>query len=527
MKDRRTESSSQFPPFIGPHRGLVAYSALAALVALGACVDDSIDESADEDSALEESTDLPGTAELEIGDHGPMVAAAHEYLRRYGYFPNSELRAHYPGWTPVVDVEPDDPELFGLALEEALLAYQRQHSLPTTGRLDAATQQLMAQPRCGFPDYHATSSLTTAVAGHGSSAGTGADLSANPLEPSPYQLSGYAWPIAELKYGFGPLSGDAGAQFQRDAVIAAMNSWSAVAPIAWAQRTNPDVLVSFVPIAHGDGHDFVGEFAHAFYPWSCGPFSCASLAGDVHFNDESWTWGTGNGGSVQDVQSTALHELGHALGLGHSADPSASMYASKPLGAIKRDLAQDDINGILAIYPTYRDLRTFDPWWYLQLNGDVSSAYGGNQTSASFHWLNPGRHEGRRASPVFDVIYYLQAHPDLAAAFGNNYAEAHWHWREHGLAEGRVASPAFHAPYYLSVHPDLSAAFTSTGYAAALDHWMRHGLAEGRRASSNFDPVYYLQANPDVAAYYGANNYAGGLVHWLLVGMNEGRPAVP
>lgn len=525
MKIRHAQSSSQFSPLVRPNRGPAACSVLATVLALGACVEGSIDESAED--AVGESAGPAGATELELGDFGPEIVAAYEYLRRYGYFPNPEITAHYPGWTPVVDVEPDDPELFGLALEEALLAYQRQNGLAATGRLDAATQQVMAQPRCGFPDYHAKPPLTTAVSGQGSSAGDAFHDNTNPLEPSPYLLSSYSWPITELKYGFGTLTGDVGAAFQRDAVIAAMNSWSAVAPVAWAERANPDILVSFVPAAHGDGYDFVSEYAHAFYPWSCGPFSCASLAGDVHFNDQSWTWGTGNGGSVQDVQSVALHELGHSLGLGHSADPNASMYATKPFGAIKRNLAQDDINGILAIYPTYRDLRTFEPWWYLQLNGDISSAYAGNQTSASFHWLSAGRHEGRRASPVFDVAYYLQVYPDLTAAFGTNYAAAHWHWRENGLAEGREASPAFHAPYYLSIHSDLTAAFGSSGYAAALDHWMRNGLAEGRRASAHFDPVYYLQANPDVAAYYGANNYAGGLVHWLLIGKSEGRLAVP
>lgn len=53
-----------------------------------------------------------------------------------------------------------------------------------------------------------------------------------------------------------------------------------------------------------------------------------------------------------DVQNTMTHEAGHTLGLDHSPDPAATMYATAPVGETsKRVLGQDDINGICAIYP--------------------------------------------------------------------------------------------------------------------------------------------------------------------------------
>ena len=53
-----------------------------------------------------------------------------------------------------------------------------------------------------------------------------------------------------------------------------------------------------------------------------------------------------------DLRNTVTHESGHMLGLGHSADPTATMFASANTGETsKRSLAQDDINGICAIYP--------------------------------------------------------------------------------------------------------------------------------------------------------------------------------
>jgi MYXO-CTERM domain-containing protein len=53
-----------------------------------------------------------------------------------------------------------------------------------------------------------------------------------------------------------------------------------------------------------------------------------------------------------DVQNTVTHEAGHYLGLDHTPDPDATMYASAPSGETsKRTLATDDVNGICAIYP--------------------------------------------------------------------------------------------------------------------------------------------------------------------------------
>ena len=60
--------------------------------------------------------------------------------------------------------------------------------------------------------------------------------------------------------------------------------------------------------------------AHTFYPASPNP---ESIAGDMHLN-ASETWAIGG---QPDVFSLALHETGHALGLGHSDDPADIMYA--------------------------------------------------------------------------------------------------------------------------------------------------------------------------------------------------------
>lgn len=71
---------------------------------------------------------------------------------------------------------------------------------------------------------------------------------------------------------------------------------------------------------------------------------------DIRFNATDYTWSTDGAGDTVDLLSIATHEEGHFLGLGHTPDQGAIMYASYS-GGTKRDLAPDDLAGICAIYP--------------------------------------------------------------------------------------------------------------------------------------------------------------------------------
>lgn len=90
----------------------------------------------------------------------------------------------------------------------------------------------------------------------------------------------------------------------------------------------------------------LGVLAHAFYP----PVNGLTRAGDLHFdNTEAWVLAGAAPGPPFDVQTVALHELGHSLGLTHGGTVAGDVMFGAYTG-VKRALAAGDIGFITAIY---------------------------------------------------------------------------------------------------------------------------------------------------------------------------------
>jgi hypothetical protein len=154
-----------------------------------------------------------------------------------------------------------------------------------------------------------------------------------------------------LTYFFDSVTPKVGETLVRSEIARAFAEWARYANITITPASQPSLARSidilFARYAHGDAYPFDGPggvLAHTFYP---APSNSEPVAGDMHLNaDESWSVGGTASGTV-DIYSVALHETGHALGLGHSDDPTAVMY---PYYRLQTVLSADDIAGIQALY---------------------------------------------------------------------------------------------------------------------------------------------------------------------------------
>ncbi|KAJ6877760.1 hypothetical protein NC651_030494 [Populus alba x Populus x berolinensis] len=134
----------------------------------------------------------------------------------------------------------------------------------------------------------------------------------------------------------------------RSACSDAFKKWSDVSQLTFQEASDgasANIVITFYSGDHGDGSPFDGPgktLAHAFSPED----------GRLHFDAEE-KWSANPAMDQFDLESVAVHEIGHLLGLDHSSDSNAVMYSGIPPGTKKRDLAQDDIDGINALYGNY------------------------------------------------------------------------------------------------------------------------------------------------------------------------------
>uniref|UniRef100_A0A3P9KJL4 Collagenase 3 n=1 Tax=Oryzias latipes TaxID=8090 RepID=A0A3P9KJL4_ORYLA len=240
--------------------------------------------------------DFSSSSSTEIDDY----LLAEKYLRQlYGLSPGLQGRRAASG-----------------AFQTKIREMQKFFKLKVTGNLDEKTLELMKQPRCGVPDI-------------------------GEYNHFPQRLK---WKHNDLTFRITNYTPDLKSSDVDRIIRQALNVWSAVTPLTFRKlhEGTADIMISFGSREHGDFNPFDGPdglLAHAYPP---GP----GIGGDVHFDeDENWT----KDSSAYNLFIVAAHELGHALGMSHSSDPGALMYAAYSYSE-GFPLAEDDIDGIQDLY---------------------------------------------------------------------------------------------------------------------------------------------------------------------------------
>jgi hypothetical protein len=251
----------------------------------------------------------PLEAIVRQGQRDVVIPKTERFLRRFGYLKPHRCKA----------------DLLCPHVSLALRRFQAFYRLEETGTLTLETLKLMSKPRCAMPDLEPDE-----IGGPG-------------IEDSdPFVFEGTPWAQQQIRWFMGTgtpdLTGEVGA------IQVALDTWAGLIPRTFLQTgtsANAQLQVSFNTGDHGDGFPFDGSgdtLAHAFYPQD----------GRIHFDDAE-TWGLSDGGGNTDLQTVALHEIGHALGLRHSGNEDAVMYAF--YGGERRTPHEVDIKGMRSRYP--------------------------------------------------------------------------------------------------------------------------------------------------------------------------------
>lgn len=229
-----------------------------------------------------------------------------EYLKEFGYL-NSEIY---------------EKGILDDLTSVALAKYQKFFNLPHTGIFDVITKDSMTKPRCGLPD---NSELDFSIT--------------------------CKWENkTELTYAFGVTTSDISGSTPFQAVRNAFLTWQNCIPLNFREvnsSQSPDIFIEWRASPDSDHNMGATTLAHADYPPKCG-FINKTLPRPLHFN-ENISWCIGTIKDQYDIESVALHEIGHLLGLGHSNDANSIMFATINPNTIKK-MSKDDLDGVRSLY---------------------------------------------------------------------------------------------------------------------------------------------------------------------------------
>ncbi|XP_077200281.1 matrix metalloproteinase-18-like [Paroedura picta] len=180
----------------------------------------------------------------------------------------------------------------------------------------------MKQPRCGFSD----------------------------LEAYSFSLQQKIWDHTDLTYRILNYTPDMASTDVRTSIEAAFKTWSEVTPLTFKEvfGTSADITIAFADGSHGGNNYYDCPFNRYSTVLAHAVMLQKNIS--IHFNEDK-TWTKSKEG--KNLFLTAIHEIGHALGLSHSNNQNAIMYKFYSPTNVK--LHPDDIERIQGIYGSRKD----------------------------------------------------------------------------------------------------------------------------------------------------------------------------
>lgn len=170
-----------------------------------------------------------------------------------------------------------------------------------------------------------------------------------------YTLLGSTWPNSSVPYYINPANIDLPTSAIEPAIRAGANAWPLQSGASFAfafagfstQTTNTNDGTNMVMFRNASS----GSALASTYSWFSG---ARIIDADIVFWDAGFQFVTGSSGCSGGfyIEDVAAHEFGHALGIGHSAMASATMYPSiSTCSQQSRTLDPDDIAAVRSLYP--------------------------------------------------------------------------------------------------------------------------------------------------------------------------------
>ncbi|MHA2134295.1 MAG: matrixin family metalloprotease [Candidatus Thorarchaeota archaeon] len=247
---------------------------------------------------------------LRLEERHPYVEHARRFLTRFGYLKEKMCTCQRDRLCSHVSM--------------ALRLFQNTYKLQSLGTLTVDSFLLMLKPRCAHPDIPLDEPQE-------SSAGPTGTTSSDPIV-----FTGNRWDSFNLQYRL--LTGTGDVSNEWSIIRGGMDTWAGVSPLSFSQTTGSSELEfdfrqpseSGYPFDSGGSKDG-NTLAHAYPPTN----------GLVEFDDHE-DWGSTH------LDAVATHEIGHALGLGHSSVEDSTMYAWYDGG--QASLHEVDVRGIKSLY---------------------------------------------------------------------------------------------------------------------------------------------------------------------------------